>query len=421
MSKYKIEFKLKQHTPLIHFQAEQFGATLRASELKPKLDKFLIEQLQLSHQYDEKAEHKPKQFFINEEKEALDYKVRIDVKSTQWDEIPTSTGNNNKIPAFFANMGLDYSENKKYLCVSNDPIKVTIHSFHTELINLISLDLLQTFFQQTNFGTRQSKGFGNFSIIGQPLVENYYDVSFDISPRNFPFSERGMPDDFNAWETYFKVFTGIDFFYRSLRSGINRKGRNGDVFYIKPAIFYYSMKVLDKQWDKKSIKEVYYPSELEKQIDRNSNPDILTYPDNDETHIMIKDVFGLSSTESWREPYKSELTKSHDSIDRFQSPLLFKPYEVSKGKYKVYIKSTPIPSEFLGETFKIKFGSKEGLKLKTPDRFLWSDFWSFYFSKDFPVLNERCDTSIDGYARTTEYRTLKRIQDSIRVIKNQNT
>jgi len=46
MSKFKLEFTLKQHTPLIHFQSNQKGATLRATELKPKLDKFLIEQFQ---------------------------------------------------------------------------------------------------------------------------------------------------------------------------------------------------------------------------------------------------------------------------------------------------------------------------------------------------------------------------------------
>ena len=40
-SKFKIKFTLKQHTPIIHFQSEQAGATLRATELKPKLDKFL--------------------------------------------------------------------------------------------------------------------------------------------------------------------------------------------------------------------------------------------------------------------------------------------------------------------------------------------------------------------------------------------
>ena len=41
----KLEFTLKQHTPLIHFQHDQAGATLRATEVKPKLDQFLIEEL----------------------------------------------------------------------------------------------------------------------------------------------------------------------------------------------------------------------------------------------------------------------------------------------------------------------------------------------------------------------------------------
>ena len=42
---YKLEVKLKQHTPLIHFQHDQEGATLRASEVKPKLDRFILTRL----------------------------------------------------------------------------------------------------------------------------------------------------------------------------------------------------------------------------------------------------------------------------------------------------------------------------------------------------------------------------------------
>ncbi len=39
---FEITITLKQHTPLIHFQHEQAGAILRATELKPKLDKFIL-------------------------------------------------------------------------------------------------------------------------------------------------------------------------------------------------------------------------------------------------------------------------------------------------------------------------------------------------------------------------------------------
>ena len=42
---YKIVFTLKQHTPLIHFQHDQAGATLRATEVKPKLDRFITEKI----------------------------------------------------------------------------------------------------------------------------------------------------------------------------------------------------------------------------------------------------------------------------------------------------------------------------------------------------------------------------------------
>ena len=40
----RLIFELIQHTPIIHFQAKDMGATLRASEVKPKLDKFILKE-----------------------------------------------------------------------------------------------------------------------------------------------------------------------------------------------------------------------------------------------------------------------------------------------------------------------------------------------------------------------------------------
>ncbi|MGB3465250.1 MAG: hypothetical protein WBA74_08270, partial [Cyclobacteriaceae bacterium] len=39
---HQLTFTLAQHTPLIHFQHDQQGATLRATEVKPKLDQYLL-------------------------------------------------------------------------------------------------------------------------------------------------------------------------------------------------------------------------------------------------------------------------------------------------------------------------------------------------------------------------------------------
>ena len=42
--RHTLTVKLKQHTPILHFQPEMAteGATLRATELKPKLDRYII-------------------------------------------------------------------------------------------------------------------------------------------------------------------------------------------------------------------------------------------------------------------------------------------------------------------------------------------------------------------------------------------
>lgn len=44
---YKMTIKLLAQSPMIHFQGKIDGATLRGSELKPKLDRFLIKRLKI--------------------------------------------------------------------------------------------------------------------------------------------------------------------------------------------------------------------------------------------------------------------------------------------------------------------------------------------------------------------------------------
>ena len=38
---FKLQCKLKQQTPMLHFQPDETGACLRGTEVKPKLDKFI--------------------------------------------------------------------------------------------------------------------------------------------------------------------------------------------------------------------------------------------------------------------------------------------------------------------------------------------------------------------------------------------
>lgn len=69
----KLVIKLKQHTPLIHFQWEQEEVTLRATEVKPLLDKYIIDKIQK----DENLKKTYKSFLIRQDPPVLNYKMRI--------------------------------------------------------------------------------------------------------------------------------------------------------------------------------------------------------------------------------------------------------------------------------------------------------------------------------------------------------
>ncbi|MFK7905278.1 MAG: hypothetical protein AB8B69_09145, partial [Chitinophagales bacterium] len=170
MSKFTIKFKLKQHTPLIHFQHEQEGAGIRATELKPKLDRFLIQEV-FKHQFDH-YKHllvgfngiKSQKDF--DKKEAFDYKVRISCQSKRVEEIEQKSTNNRgkwtQHPLFFGNMGVEGTEERKCF-VWCEGVEIEFFSLKKELLETLSKRFAY-FIATQNFGTRQTKGFGSFYI-----------------------------------------------------------------------------------------------------------------------------------------------------------------------------------------------------------------------------------------------------------------
>ena len=115
----KLTVKLKQHTPLIHFQHDQDGATLRATELKPKLDKFLIEKKVFGEDCEK--------YLLSGQGKAFDYKVKIkNVVGLKEDKIEIDyTKRNGKIgekqfPLFFGNTGVKDKNQKKFFLSSNN-------------------------------------------------------------------------------------------------------------------------------------------------------------------------------------------------------------------------------------------------------------------------------------------------------------
>ena len=122
-----LKITLKQHTPLIHFQHDQYGATLRASEVKPKLDKYIIKNVYHNDfnsckcflkSYEKQNEGILLEDF-NKQKASLNYKIDI----TPFNHIEsirlrqTGPDNNNNFstetfPMLLSNMGGQEDPNK---------------------------------------------------------------------------------------------------------------------------------------------------------------------------------------------------------------------------------------------------------------------------------------------------------------------
>lgn len=167
----KLTLQLEAQAPMIHFQSNESGATIRASEVKPKLDRFLLrklrkdhnvlEQLQLqtdvtSEQFVEALQKSSeyKKIFIDPSHQALDYKMTITVKK-QGERFDLGD-RECKFDIFYGNMGRE----ENMMGVISDPV-ITIMCFREKIKTLLEQYLVE-FFMVTNFGTMQNKGFGSF-------------------------------------------------------------------------------------------------------------------------------------------------------------------------------------------------------------------------------------------------------------------
>lgn len=381
-----LKITLKQHTPLIHFQHDQYGATLRVSEFKSRFDKYLtqtIERGNYNHwkgflvgsvvgaNIDETAgtsiqnnlnvRDKKLMSKFNEGFCALDYKLKIVTSGSTSQEMES-------LPMYFANQGnVEY----KYDVYTQRDVILIFSSFHDRLLELIE-ENIRDFLARTNFGARQTKGYGAFYLNGEePEGANYY---FRINT-----------SDFN------RLFKTISEFYAVIRPGINNNG-----LYVKSALFKY-LKENNRQWDKRTIKGFFY-SDSEINVEQTEHPEAdspLVEVDL-RSRIMYKELLGLSTSEVWSNRngtgIEATLTRKNSNIQRLKSPVLFKPIlvkEDGKEYFKVFIYLTPIPEEARKDenekeghrVFEIKWTPKTGT-VKTESMYMDPDFFDIekYFA-----------------------------------------
>lgn len=188
MSRFKVHIELEQYTPLLHFQGGEPGACLRASEVKPKLDRFVMEWLWskgiralpeswIGH----KADGTDRETVIR--RTALRYKMKFEgqIEGITADrQVPGKDGKKRvqkQIHAlYFGAMGdqnFDAAGESKVKAVKYSGIQMDILcmvrdtlQIGSEQLSLLQLlrRLIEPFFALHCFGTRSSKGFGSFGV-----------------------------------------------------------------------------------------------------------------------------------------------------------------------------------------------------------------------------------------------------------------
>ncbi|MEM5777461.1 MAG: hypothetical protein QXJ06_03355 [Candidatus Aenigmatarchaeota archaeon] len=405
--------ELKQHTPIIHFQHYQRGATLRASELKPKLDKFLIKY------FTEKDIDYKKWLIGNGEHNALNYRVKIiqgKDSNIRDGKVITVT---NRYPLFFGNMGKNYKnyETIKKFVFYEGSINVIFSSFDDKLLSYIK-ENISNFLALENFGSRQDKGFGSFYI-------SNLEIDKELFNHNFTLNVEGS----SCEDKFRNLFKQLDLFYKAIRSGINLKDRKGNTtIYFKSLLFLY-FKQRGIQWEKKTIKQKFFLNDynsylgLCSQIKKYPKSDVLSY--NSENKKLVKDLLGLSTKEAWTY-YKNRIKKTEaknvdgkwvkkdknvdkDIIERFKSPIFFKIIENKTEQktisYTIYIKlNDDIPIR--GKWFIIEEKNGNNFPLQIPSDFKLTEFFNFIINKDNFNINKHVDTQ---FYNCGEYKILENI------------
>ncbi len=358
MNDWQKEYKLVQHTPLIHFQHSEPHACLRATEVKPKLDRFLIEQLEKDDRF---GDGRWKKWFVGDgSQQSFDYMMRITPNSEQVERTqsieraiaraehrPPNASFHEIHKNYFGNMASGNNiqdtirETFKESLLYKDGLTLTIRCFIPELLTLID-EHIRGFFMMHNFGTRQRKGFGSFTvdISTKPNEPKGFDLVGKYCPNAYYCKLDG---NVNANALLDAVWVISAF----LRSGFNR----GEGNYVRGFVFRYFQReknplANDKAFVKQKVLHNVYTEGTPGEHRR--------FYGNNVRYRYVRGLLGTNENSRFcrapnaHTPVYDIYTHSAEGIERFPSPLLFKPI----GKF-VFILPQKMPDEIFGSEFYI--------------------------------------------------------------------
>lgn len=358
MYDWQKEYKLVQHTPLIHFQHSEPHACLRATEVKPKLDRFLIEQLEKDDRF---GDGRWKKWFVGDgSQQSFDYMMRITPNSEQVERTqsieraiaraehrPPNASLHEIHKNYFGNMASGNNiqdtirETFKESLLYKDGLTLTIRCFIPELLTFID-EHIRGFFMMHNFGTRQRKGFGSFTvdIRTEPNAPKGFDLVGKYCPNAYYCKLDG---NVNADALLDAVWVISAF----LRSGFNR----GEGNYVRGFVFRYFQREKNPLANDKAFVKQKVLHNVYNEATRGEH---LHPYGNNVRYRYVRGLLGTNENSRFcrapnaHTPVYDIYTHSAEGIERFPSPLLFKPI----GKF-VFILPQKMPDEIFGSEFYI--------------------------------------------------------------------
>lgn len=365
--------QLQQHTPLLHFQYHHDGACLRATEVKPRVDQYIIEKLTgltgeaAANRFKEthpgwlvghgKAEHV-----------ALDYKMQIKAipdehgkYTTKEYLVASSVAKRTRVQ--LEGQGVDlltfapyFADNERIKNMKLDEARrgVVYHNIQLSVIclnqNLLNelRESLPYVFAHHNFGLRGSKGFGCFTVAAtgktefESMILQHAEYRQGVFVYNVPTNPRRRLTD---------IFRKIDQEYKILKSGMQKVSSQMEEYFAEKGI----------EWEKPTLK---------KELVNNRNPRGLSDYAQDQKIKYIRALLGVAELYEFpkqRAKIKIEcLDKDEEGksaiIERFRSPITFKVFDNS-----IYLLPGKIDEAIYGKRF--QFSTSRGkVIISTPDR-----------------------------------------------------
>lgn len=318
-------FVLKQHTPMLHFQHGKQDALLRTTEVVPKLEKLIKNNLaKIDPELCKKYSTVISQYFSGKSSGRY-YKLHVTGRVKSVRTVKTYFGRNESLPSHKRLIGSYFGDNHEAVDFEN--LAIQIFSLNTDLGDFI-FEALKWLFLKENFGCRGTKGFGCFAWNGFNKSEIKERMT-SLKPCLLGvYMKDEAIDESSALES-------IHSDYQLIKSGRNRPYAKSELF----QVMCQGKIGWEKRWIKMKVEEGNSIRNTDFIYLKQNKPPIrcgdFRYDWRDNSKIeykYIRALLGLSDQFEYlldsnqRDKMIVSIVSQDKGVERFKSPLIFKYY-----------------------------------------------------------------------------------------------